>query len=123
MAIDWEAISKEKELEKKAEFIRQGGTAIDWEAISKEKELEKKAEFIRQGGVAVIDKTEDFPSKRVKLILQFFLLVLVLILIYMRIQKEGLSDFVGGMGASFVVLVIIGILYSVFKNDKPDEEA
>jgi hypothetical protein len=51
---------------------------------------------------------------------KFFLLVLVLIIIYIRIQKEGLSDFVGGMGASFVILIIIGILSSIFNREKSD---
>ena len=77
--------------------------------------------------VGDIDKTGDFkgfqPSKRVKLILRFFLLVLLLIFIYMMIQKEGLSNFGGSMCASFVGLVIISILSLVFKKDKPDEEA
>lgn len=63
-----------------------------------------------------VSKTKDFPSNRVK----FFLLVLVLIIIYIRIQKEGLSDFVGGMGASFVILIIIGILSSIFNREKSD---
>ena len=56
MAIDWEAIRKEKELEKKAEFIRQGGTAIDWEAISKKKELGKKAGLPNEMDI-MVDKT------------------------------------------------------------------
>ncbi len=51
------------------------------------------------------------------------LLILVISLIYVSIKKEGLSDFVGGMSASFVVLVIIGILSSVFNKNKSDEEA
>ena len=54
---------------------------------------------------------------------QGMLLILAISLIYVSIKKEGLSDFVGGMGASFVVLVIIGILSSVFNKNKPDEEA
>ena len=51
------------------------------------------------------------------------LLILVISLIYVSIKKEELSDFVGGMSASFVVLVIIGILSSVFNKNKSDEEA
>ena len=54
---------------------------------------------------------------------QGMLLILAISLIYVSIKKEGLSDFVGGMGASFVVLVIIGILSSVFNKNKSDEEA
>ena len=54
---------------------------------------------------------------------QGMLLILAISLIYVSIKKEGLSDFVGGLGASFVVLVIIGILSSVFNKNKPDEEA
>jgi len=133
MAIDWEAISKEKELEKKAEFIRQGGTAIDWEAISKGKELKKKAEFIRQRGVSDLEKSEDSrfksPLSSYKLggggplSKQAITLILVISLIYVTIKQMGFPNFVGGMCVPFVVLVIIGILSSVFKNDKPDEEA
>ncbi len=51
------------------------------------------------------------------------LLILVISLIYVSIKKEGFSDFVRGMSASFVVLVIIGILSSVFNKNKSDEEA
>ena len=51
------------------------------------------------------------------------LLIFAISLIYVSIKKEGLSDFVGGMGASFVVLVIVNILYSFFNKNKPDEEA
>ena len=51
------------------------------------------------------------------------LLILVISLIYVSIKKEGLSDFVGGMSASLVVLVIIGILSSVSNKNKSDEEA
>ena len=54
---------------------------------------------------------------------QGMLLILAISLIFVSIKKEGLSDFVGGMGASFVVLVIIGILSSVFNKNKPDEKA
>jgi hypothetical protein len=133
MAIDWEAISKEKELKKKAEFIRQGGTAIDWEAISKEKELKKKAEFIRQRGVSDLEKSEDSSFKSPLSSYQLggggplSKLAITLIfgssVIYVMIKQMGFPDFVEGMCAHFVVLAIISILYSVFKNDKPDEEA
>ena len=53
----------------------------------------------------------------------FILLIFVSSVIYVMIKQMGFPDFVEGMCAPFVVLVIIGILSSVFKNDKPDEEA
>ena len=111
--------------------------AIDWEAISKEKELKKKAEFIRQRGVSDLEKSEDSSFKSPlssyqlggggPLSKQAITLIFGSSVIYVMIKQMGFTNFKDVFVADLIFKLIfvfpIYLLYLVFKNDKPDEEA
>jgi hypothetical protein len=90
-----------------------------------------------RGGVSDIDKSEDSSFKAALSYYQlggsrskqgmFILLIFVSSVIYVMIKQMGFTNFKDVFVADLIFKLIfvfpIYLLYLVFKNDKPDEEA